>query len=82
VALQAGAQTYNWNGRTSTGLQAPAGDYTITVTGRDATGQGLAISTEMRGIVDSVDLTGDTPVLVIGTMRIPLGSVRSMRRPS
>ena len=58
VALQAGAQTYNWNGRTSTGLQAPAGDYTITVTGRDATGQGLAISTEMRGIVDSVDLDG------------------------
>jgi flagellar basal-body rod modification protein FlgD len=82
VALQAGAQTYTWDGRTSTGVLAPEGDCTITVTAKDATGQGLTVSTEMRGIVDAVDMTGDAPVLMVGTMRIPLGNVKSMRRPS
>jgi flagellar basal-body rod modification protein FlgD len=82
VALQAGAQTFTWDGRTSTGLVAPEGDYTITVTAKDATGQGVVVSTEMQGIVDGVDLTGDSPVLVVGSMRIPLGNVKSMRRPS
>ena len=82
VALQAGAQSYTWDGRTSNGVLAPEGDYTITVTAKDTTGQGLVVSTEMRGIVDAVDMTGDTPVLVVGAMRVPLGNVKSMRRPS
>jgi flagellar basal-body rod modification protein FlgD len=78
--LTAGQQTYSWNGRTSTGVQAPPGDYTITVTGRDVAGQGVAIKSEITGRVDSVDMTGNEPVLVIGGVRVPLSSVKSINR--
>src|SRR3954466_1535028 len=41
--LAAGAQPFAWDGKTSTGTTAPDGDYTITVTGRDAAGQTVSI---------------------------------------
>jgi flagellar basal-body rod modification protein FlgD len=81
-ALQAGAQDYAWDGRTSTGLKASEGDYTITVTASDATGKQMNISTEMTGIVDSVDLSGGTPILRVGAISIPVTNVKSIRKSS
>ncbi len=81
-SLQAGAQNYNWNGRTSTGTLAPEGDYTIGITARDATGQGMTVKTEIVGLVDGVDLTGATPVLTVGSVRVPIANVKSIRRPN
>ena len=50
--------------RTSTGTAAattarkwPDGDYTLSVTAKDASGHSVAVSTEVTGTVDSVDLT-------------------------
>ncbi|HEY7386546.1 MAG TPA: flagellar hook capping FlgD N-terminal domain-containing protein [Beijerinckiaceae bacterium] len=79
-ALSAGAQNYEWDGRTMTGTRAPDGDYTITVTARDATGQGVSVKSEISGKVTSVDLSGEVPVLMIGTFRVPLPNVRSLSR--
>jgi flagellar basal-body rod modification protein FlgD len=76
--LAAGAQPFAWNGKISTGTTAPDGDYTITVTGRDAAGQTVSIKTEVTGKVDAVDLSGDTPLLVIGSTRVPLANVKSI----
>jgi flagellar basal-body rod modification protein FlgD len=80
--LSAGPQSFEWDGRTTTGSPAPEGDYTITVTARDATSQGVSVKTEVSGKVTSVDLSGDVPVLLIGTFRVPLPNVRSMSRPA
>ena len=80
--LQAGSQAYSWNGRTSTGTLAADGDYTISITARDATGQGMVVKTEVTGTVDGVDLTGDAPVLAIGSIRVPVANVKSIRRPT
>src|SRR3954463_11093920 len=41
-ALTARAQTFTWDGKTSTGTTAPDGDYTITVAALDSSGQGGA----------------------------------------
>lgn len=81
-ALEAGKQSFAWDGRTSTGALAPEGDYTLTVTGRDVSGQTVAVKTEVSGVVDSVDLSGDGPVLVVGASRVPLASVKSIARPA
>jgi flagellar basal-body rod modification protein FlgD len=78
--LEAGSQSYSWDGRTSTGLPAPEGDYTITVTGRDVSGQSVSVKTEISGRVDSVDMAGDPPVLVVGGVRVPLPNVKSISR--
>ena len=77
-ALAAGGQSYLWDGRTSTGQTAPAGDYTITVTGRDVAGQPVSVKTEIAGRVDRVDLSGDEPILVIGGVQVPLKNVKSI----
>jgi flagellar basal-body rod modification protein FlgD len=79
-ALSAGSQSYVWNGRTSTGLPAPGGNYTITVAARDMSGQSVAVKSEIAGIVDRVDMAGDSPVLVIGSTRVPLENVKSIDR--
>ena len=81
-ALNSGSQSYVWNGITSTGSPAPEGDYTITVVGRDAAGQGVNIKTEVSGRVDSVDMSGDEPVLLIGNIRVSLANVKTISRPS
>jgi flagellar basal-body rod modification protein FlgD len=75
-----GNQQYGWNGLTSTGLPAPEGDYTITVTGRDVSGQAVTIKTEIAGKVDSVDMAGDDPVLLIGGVQVPLSNVKTISR--
>ena len=77
-ALAAGEQTITWDGRTTSGTTATAGTYSIEVTARDASGQPVNVSTDVKGAVSSVDLSGDAPVLLIGTTRIPMSSVKSI----
>lgn len=77
-SLASGPQTFDWNGRTLTDAVAPDGDYTITVVGRDASGQTVSVKTEVAGRVDAVDMSGDAPELVIGSTRVPLAQVKAI----
>ncbi len=80
ITLTAGQQSFRWDGRTSTGATAPEGEYSIVVDAMDATRSRMSVSTEVSGVVDGVDFTGDTPVLVIGTTRTPIDKVKSVSR--
>lgn len=79
-ALSGGAETFSWDGRTTTGTLAPPGDYTISVVARDTSGTGVTVKTEILGRVDSVDLTGSEAVLLVGAARVPLTNVKSISR--
>ncbi|RYE09823.1 MAG: flagellar hook assembly protein FlgD [Hyphomicrobiales bacterium] len=81
-ALQAGAGTFEWNGKTNTGGTAPPGTYTISMTGTNAEGKNVPISTEFSGVVTGVDFTGTEPVLLIGTTRVNLSGITSIRSVS
>ncbi|MGU3540316.1 flagellar hook assembly protein FlgD [Methylobacterium sp. A54F] len=78
TSLKAGAQTFTWNGKTTAGLTAPDGTYTIQIAAQDATGATVSVDTSLSGKVDSVDLSGDAPVLIIGASRVPVSTVRSI----
>ncbi|MGC5777746.1 flagellar hook assembly protein FlgD [Methylobacterium sp. NFXW15] len=78
VALTAGSQAFTWNGKTSAGLTAPAGTYSIKVAAVDATGSNVAVDTSVSGTVTEVDLSGDSPMLLIGTQKVPLSSVQQI----
>src|ERR1700704_1237576 len=52
--LTPGAQNFNWDGRGNNGVKWPDGDYTLSVTAKDASGNTVAVSTEVKGTVDSV----------------------------
>jgi flagellar basal-body rod modification protein FlgD len=79
--LQAGAGTFEWDGKTSTGGTAPPGTYTIQMTGANVEGKNVPISTEFTGTVTGIDFTGSEPVLLIGTTRVNISGVTSIRTP-
>jgi flagellar basal-body rod modification protein FlgD len=64
--VQQGNATFAWDGKGNDGTQWPAGNYTLTATGKDSAGKSVAISSEILGVVDSVDLTASPPLLSIG----------------
>lgn len=81
-ALEAGQQGYTWDGRTANGTRAPNGDYSISVTATDVTGKDVNVTTQIVGVVDSVDLTGSAPALKVGAASVAVDKVKSMRKPS
>ncbi len=76
--LQAGQGQFTWNGKTSTGGKAPDGSYTISMTGINAEGKTVPISTQFTGVVTGVDFTGNEPVLLIGSTRVNLSTVKAI----
>jgi flagellar basal-body rod modification protein FlgD len=50
------------------------------VTARDTTGGAVAVKSEIVGVVDSVDLAGDLPILKIGSLTVAIDKVKSISR--
>jgi flagellar basal-body rod modification protein FlgD len=75
-----GAQNFVWDGRGNDGRLWPPGDYTLTITATDASGQPVAVSTEAQGVVDSVDLTQEPPVLSVAGRTYPLSKIKRLIR--
>jgi flagellar basal-body rod modification protein FlgD len=80
--VSAGSQEYTWNGRGTNGLLLPDGNYTISVTAKDATGHTVGVATEVEGVVDGVDLSQNPPVLQVGSRAFTLDKVKQVRRKS
>jgi flagellar basal-body rod modification protein FlgD len=78
-SLTAGANDFTWNGKSNSGSTAPDGTYTISVEAKDLSGTGVTVSSEISGVVTAVDLTGDTPVLSVGGVRVPVDKVKTLR---
>jgi len=79
--MQAGPQSFKWDGRDANGVQLPDGNYTIAISGKDASGQPVSVASEVEGMVDSVDLTKTPPVLTIGGQTFTLDKVKRVVRP-
>lgn len=79
-SLSGGEQTFAWNGRTSTGAVAAPGSYTIVLSARDMTGAAMSVETDLKGVVDGVDLQGETPILKIGALTVPMDKVKVISR--
>jgi flagellar basal-body rod modification protein FlgD len=80
--MNPGQQNFVWDGRDSSGNQWPDGSYTLSITGKDASGQTVSIPTEIEGIVDSVDLTQNPPLLSIGGGSYTIDKIKRVVRPT
>jgi flagellar basal-body rod modification protein FlgD len=58
-------QPFVWNGKGTDGTQWQDGQYTLTATATDSSGNSQAITTSIQGVVSSVDLTQTPPLLSI-----------------
>lgn len=76
--LVAGTQSFSWDGRTSSGLKAPAGLYTIKIDAVDASGQKITVDTAVSGKVDGIDLASSTPALMVGKNRVTTSAVKQV----
>lgn len=75
--LQAGSQDFVWDGKGIDGAkQWQDGTYKITVTAKDVNAQSVNVSTEVQGVVDSVDMTVDPPVLSIAGQTFTLDKIK------
>ena len=76
--MQQGIQSYAWNGRTSTGQLAPEGSYKIQITALDSTGQPVTTTTDFSATVTGVDLTGQQPLLLVGSTYLRVDQVKGI----
>ncbi len=81
-ALAAGDGSFSWDGTTSTGGTAAPGNYTLTVTARDAGENAVPVKVSVRGIVDGVDMSGDIPILLVNGARFNVDDVTEIRNRS
>lgn len=78
--LTAGEQEYTWDGRLPNGNQAPAGEYTISLSALDTARSVMDVKAYMLGQVESVDVSGDSPKIKVGALNLGLTEVKTIRR--
>ena len=81
-SLQQGNASFVWDGKGTDGVQYPPGAYTMTATGKDSTGRDVAISTEVQGVVDSVDLSASPALLSINGTNYTVDKIKRVVRPT
>jgi len=82
ATVQPGQQTFNWNGVGTNGQQWPDGSYTLSVTATDASGKSVGVSTQVQGVVSSVDLTQNPPILSVGGQNFKLDQILRVVAPA
>ena len=81
LPVSAGAKVFEWDGRGNNGTQWPDGNYTMPITGKDTSGQNVAIASEIEGMVDSVGLTKTPPEMMVGGQPFTLDKIKRVVRP-
>ena len=79
-SVDKGNASFIWDGKGNDGTSWPAGNYTLSATGKNAQGNSVAISTEVQGTVDSVDMTSSPPLLSIGGQNYTLDQIKRVVR--
>ena len=72
------AQPFSWNGKGNDGTQWPDGNYKMTATALDSSGNSVAVSTDIQGVVSSVDLTQTPPLLTIGGQTYTISQIKGI----
>jgi len=71
-------QSFTWNGQGNDGTQWPDGQYTLTATATDASGNSVGVDTKIQGVVSSVDLTQTPPLLTINGQTYTVSQISSI----
>lgn len=79
-SLNAGLQNFVWDGRNTSGVLQPDGDYKMSITAKDTSGQTVAVTTEVQGVVDSVDISKSPPTLNVAGKDYTVDKVKRIVR--
>jgi len=81
-SLKAGPASFVWDGKGNDGTQWPAGNYKLTVVGKDNSGKDVTVTTEVQGVVDSVDMTASPALLSMGGNNYTIDQIKRVVRSS
>jgi flagellar basal-body rod modification protein FlgD len=71
-------QPFKWDGKGNDGTQWPDGQYTLTATAADSSGNSVAVGTLVSGTVSSVDLTQTPPLLLVNGQSYTVTQLKSI----
>jgi flagellar basal-body rod modification protein FlgD len=78
-AVNAGTnQAFTWDGKGTDGTQWPDGKYTMTATAADSSGNSVGVTTQIQGVVSSVDLTQSPPMLTINGQTYTVNQIKAI----
>jgi len=78
TTVNAGTNTYSWNGQGNNGTTWPDGSYTIAVTGTGASGQAITVTSQVSGTVSAVNMSATPPTLTVNGQSYPISSIQSV----
>ena len=79
-AITQGKSSFTWNGKTSSGTDAPDGNYTLKVSATNSDGLGVNVDIASSGIVEGVDMSGSNLYLLVAGQKVKLEDVVSIRQ--
>jgi flagellar basal-body rod modification protein FlgD len=74
----AGQQPYTWNGQGTDGTQWPDGQYTLTASYADGSGNTVGIPTQIAGVISGVNLAQSPPLLIINGQSYTVSQVQTI----
>ena len=80
--LKAGANTFTWNGQTTSGQTLTSGNYTLGVSANDASGQAVASTIDIQGTVTGVQTAGGVTQVEVGGVPVNFSTITSVTNPS
>ncbi len=78
LALNAGTQSFTWNGQGSNGQTWPDGTYKLTISATGANGQAVDVSSQVQGVVSGVNLSSNPPTLTVSGQNVQISQVTSI----
>jgi flagellar basal-body rod modification protein FlgD len=78
LSLNAGTQSFTWNGQGNNGQTWPDGTYTLSIGATGANGQAVTVSSQVQGVVSGVNLTSNPPTLTVGGQSVQISQVTSI----
>jgi flagellar basal-body rod modification protein FlgD len=76
--IGAGNHSFAWNGKDANGNQLSDGAYKLTVAATNAAGGTINTSVASAATVTQIDMTGEVPRLIIGSMEIDLADIAAV----
>jgi flagellar basal-body rod modification protein FlgD len=80
VTMQTGTNSFTWNGQGNNGTQWPDGAYTAAITAQAASGQTVAVTSQVTGVVQSVDLTKNPPQLSVNGQSFTINQISGVSK--
>ena len=77
-SFAAGANSFTWNGQSSSGVQMPDGTYTLSVAPTDSSGGTITPALSVSGVASSIQNVNGVTMLTLGSTQVPVTAVTNV----